>query len=253
MRKKKALSLKILSKEESHCLHDEHFSEFAYSPTTLQLYISGCYYLHQRSNQVHKSCSIEIYYQCGMQQTQSNMLLELFVQVIGEPCFNILRTKEQLGQCLITNKRKARWLFLSKQKCFPTKQWSICLSSGKYLGKLFSQIERDADAFRSSESVILYSSGMVSRDTVILLFPQVIGQKTVVCIMPIRSYTQSAKVDLNLWPCDPNSTGFFLTIHNLHFKFESDWTKTAVCIMPTNFIHRAQKLTLTFDLITQNQ
>ena len=28
------------------------------------------------------------------------MLLELFEQIINEPCFDILRTKEQLGLCL---------------------------------------------------------------------------------------------------------------------------------------------------------
>ena len=42
--------------------------------------------------------AVKVYYQCGLQATQSNMLLELFVQVVSEPCFNILRTKEQLGR-----------------------------------------------------------------------------------------------------------------------------------------------------------
>ena len=51
-----------------------------------------------------------------------------------------------------------------------------------------------------------------------------------------KAYTQSAKVDLDFWPCDPKSIGFLLSfiIHNLHVKFESDWTKTLVCILPTN-------------------
>lgn len=57
----------------------------------------GCYYLYQTDNKVHKSSSICIYYQCGMQDTLPNMLLELLVQILAEPCFNILRTKEQLG------------------------------------------------------------------------------------------------------------------------------------------------------------
>ena len=65
---------------------------------------SGCYYLYEKSNKVHKSSSIEIYYQCGLQATQSNMLLELFVQIISEPCFNILRTKEQLGNLFFSSK-----------------------------------------------------------------------------------------------------------------------------------------------------
>ena len=35
--------------------------------------------------------------------------------------------------------------------------------------------------------------------------------KTVVCIMPTRSYTHSAEVDLNLWLRDPKSIGFLLS------------------------------------------
>ena len=60
--------------------------------------VAGCYYVYQKTNGVHKSSSIEIYYQVGQQQTQTNMLLELFVQIISEPCFNVLRTQEQLGR-----------------------------------------------------------------------------------------------------------------------------------------------------------
>ncbi|XP_052226154.1 insulin-degrading enzyme-like isoform X2 [Dreissena polymorpha] len=66
----------------------------------------GCYYLYQRMNNVHKSSSIEIYYQVGQQQTTINMLLELFVQIISEPCFNILRTKEQLGYIVFSGIRR---------------------------------------------------------------------------------------------------------------------------------------------------
>lgn len=63
----------------------------------LYFFLPGCYYLYQTDNKVHKSSSICIYYQCGMQDTLPNMLLELLVQILAEPCFNILRTKEQLG------------------------------------------------------------------------------------------------------------------------------------------------------------
>ena len=58
--------------------------------------------------------------------------------------------------------------------------------------------------------------------------------KTVVCILPTRSFTQSAKVwpwPLTPWPkikrVPPN------IIHNLHAKFESDWAKPVVCIAST--------------------
>ncbi|XP_052772336.1 insulin-degrading enzyme-like [Mya arenaria] len=66
----------------------------------------GCYYVYQKTNGVHKSSSIEIYYQVGQQKTNTNMLLELFVQIISEPCFNVLRTKEQLGYIVFSGIRR---------------------------------------------------------------------------------------------------------------------------------------------------
>lgn len=54
--------------------------------------------MYQQRNEVHNNCGIEIYYQTEMQTTHENMLLELFCQIISEPCFNTLRTKEQLGE-----------------------------------------------------------------------------------------------------------------------------------------------------------
>lgn len=61
------------------------------------LWLSGGWYVYQQRNEVHNNCGIEIYYQSDMQNTHENMLLELFCQIISEPCFNTLRTKEQLG------------------------------------------------------------------------------------------------------------------------------------------------------------
>lgn len=66
----------------------------------------GCYYIYQETNSVHKSSSIEIYYQCGQQATNTNMLLELFVQIMSEPCFDVLRTKEQLGYIVFSGIRR---------------------------------------------------------------------------------------------------------------------------------------------------
>nr|ADI24339.1 insulin degrading enzyme [Aplysia californica] len=68
----------------------------------------GCYFLHKQKNHVHESSSIEVYYQCGLQNTENNMLLELFCQVIGEPCFNILRTQEQLGYIVFSGVRRSK-------------------------------------------------------------------------------------------------------------------------------------------------
>ncbi|KAK2490270.1 hypothetical protein MC885_013819 [Smutsia gigantea] len=55
------------------------------------------WFVYQQRNEVHNNCGIEIYYQTDMQSTSENMFLELFCQIISEPCFNTLRTKEQLA------------------------------------------------------------------------------------------------------------------------------------------------------------
>ena len=57
----------------------------------------GSSHLFSVPNTVHNSCSLEVYLQTGQEETRSNMLLELTAQIIAEPCFDILRTKEQLG------------------------------------------------------------------------------------------------------------------------------------------------------------
>ena len=58
---------------------------------------AGSWYVYRQPNDVHRSSSLEVYYQCSVEQTHNNMLLELFCQIISEPCFDILRTQEQLG------------------------------------------------------------------------------------------------------------------------------------------------------------
>ncbi|CAH0553954.1 unnamed protein product [Brassicogethes aeneus] len=67
----------------------------------------GSDYRYQVENSVHKSSCIELYYQCGLQSKENNMKLELFAQIIQEPCFNILRTKEQLGYIVFSGIRRS--------------------------------------------------------------------------------------------------------------------------------------------------
>ncbi|XP_021171992.2 insulin-degrading enzyme isoform X2 [Fundulus heteroclitus] len=67
----------------------------------------GGWYVYQQRNEVHNNCGIEIYYQTDMQATNENMLLELFCQIVSEPCFNTLRTKEQLGYIVFSGLRRA--------------------------------------------------------------------------------------------------------------------------------------------------
>ncbi|KAK9703223.1 Insulinase (Peptidase family M16) [Popillia japonica] len=68
---------------------------------------NGCNYLYEVQNHVHRSSCIELYYQCGLQNTVNNMMLELFAQIINEPCFNVLRTKEQLGYIVFSGIRRS--------------------------------------------------------------------------------------------------------------------------------------------------
>lgn len=67
----------------------------------------GSAYVYRQMNEVHKSSSLEVYYQCDIQETHSNMVLELFCQIVGEPCFDILRTQEQLGYIVFSGVRRS--------------------------------------------------------------------------------------------------------------------------------------------------
>lgn len=58
-------------------------------------------------NKFHRSSCVETYFQCNVQTTENNMLLELLSQILNEPCQNILRTKEQLGYIVFSGIRRA--------------------------------------------------------------------------------------------------------------------------------------------------
>ncbi|KAL0124001.1 hypothetical protein PUN28_006072 [Cardiocondyla obscurior] len=66
----------------------------------------GCHFLFEADNKWHKSSCTMVYHPVGLQSTESNMLLELLAQIIVEPCFNTLRTKEQLGYIVFSGVRK---------------------------------------------------------------------------------------------------------------------------------------------------
>lgn len=44
----------------------------------------GCNMVYLKPNGVHKTNAIEVYYQCGEQNTRDNAMVELFCQVIGK-------------------------------------------------------------------------------------------------------------------------------------------------------------------------
>ncbi|KAG9344403.1 hypothetical protein JZ751_011073 [Albula glossodonta] len=77
----------------------------------------GGWYVHQQRNEVHNNCGIEIYYQTDMQNTHDNMLLELFCQIISEPCFNTLRTKEQLEKAPHYLESRVEAFLCTMEKC----------------------------------------------------------------------------------------------------------------------------------------
>uniref|UniRef100_A0A0K2SYP7 Metalloproteaselike [Tribolium castaneum] n=1 Tax=Lepeophtheirus salmonis TaxID=72036 RepID=A0A0K2SYP7_LEPSM len=62
--------------------------------------------IYEVTNEYHKCSSIESYYQIGLRNHRSNILLELIAQIMDEPCFNILRTKEQLGYLVYSGLRR---------------------------------------------------------------------------------------------------------------------------------------------------
>ncbi|XP_039264342.2 insulin-degrading enzyme-like [Styela clava] len=62
-------------------------------------------YVYKYHHEVRDNSAIQLYLQVGLQNTRDNCLLDLTSQMISEPFFNILRTKEQLGyvvHCSVT-------------------------------------------------------------------------------------------------------------------------------------------------------
>ncbi|XP_011312090.1 insulin-degrading enzyme-like [Fopius arisanus] len=57
----------------------------------------GCHFLYEVEDHHHKSSCTQVYYPSGLQSTDSDMQLDLLVQIISEPSITVLRTKEQLG------------------------------------------------------------------------------------------------------------------------------------------------------------
>ena len=70
-------------------------------------------------------------------------------------------------------------------------------------------------------------------------------EKTLVTVVSTRYYTQSAKVDLDLWPCDTKSIGSLLSSSTTYMS----WLK----VIGQKLKSKSAKLTLSFDPVTQNQ
>ena len=69
--------------------------------------IDGSEFAFETTNAVHQTKAIQIYLQIGVQETLSNASLELVNQLLNEPFFNVLRTKQQLGNLTFCSLRRA--------------------------------------------------------------------------------------------------------------------------------------------------
>lgn len=67
----------------------------------------GFAYRFETENEYHKSSCASLYLQCGVQNDRANVLIDLTSQILCEPCYNTLRTKEQLGYIVFCGSRKA--------------------------------------------------------------------------------------------------------------------------------------------------
>ncbi|RVE50691.1 hypothetical protein evm_004601 [Chilo suppressalis] len=67
----------------------------------------GTEYLRETNNSVHKSSCASLYYACGVRSSRQNVALELLAQALSEPCFSVLRTKEQLGYIVFSGVRRS--------------------------------------------------------------------------------------------------------------------------------------------------
>uniref|UniRef100_A0A1I8Q5M0 Insulin-degrading enzyme n=1 Tax=Stomoxys calcitrans TaxID=35570 RepID=A0A1I8Q5M0_STOCA len=66
----------------------------------------GDSYLFEKENDFHKSNCTQLYIQCGQQSDRSNNMVNLISQILTEPCYDCLRTKEQLGYIVFSGPRK---------------------------------------------------------------------------------------------------------------------------------------------------
>ncbi|CAH1642013.1 unnamed protein product [Spodoptera littoralis] len=67
----------------------------------------GAWHLRETTNSVHRSSCASLYYSCGVRQCRTNVTLELLAHTLAEPCFSMLRTKEQLGYIVFSGLRRS--------------------------------------------------------------------------------------------------------------------------------------------------
>ena len=91
-------------------------------------------------NDGHCIQAIIIYLQCFQQTLENNALINLFDHLVNEPCFNQLRTKEQLGYVVHTGVSRA----------FDAQGFQILVQSTYELDYVNRRIELFLDSIRVS-------------------------------------------------------------------------------------------------------
>lgn len=94
--------------------------------------VEGEKYLFEAPNDYHKSSCSSLYLQCGVQEDDSNVFLDLCAQILSEPCYNVLRTQDQLGYIVFSGVRKANG----------AKGMRIIVQSAKNLDYVDNRIEK---------------------------------------------------------------------------------------------------------------
>ncbi|KAG8198306.1 hypothetical protein JTE90_021560 [Oedothorax gibbosus] len=108
LQKQRALDLMIIVESILRKNMDSKYLMASQLTREREVQLSDAYhYVYEAVNEVHSSSSVETYYQCGVHETRANMLLELLADIISEPCFNYLRTQEQLGYIVCSSTRRS--------------------------------------------------------------------------------------------------------------------------------------------------
>jgi len=68
---------------------------------------SGSNYVFKSEHHSHLSSCVAVMFQAGLLDTKNNVIVELLEHIAHEPCFNQLRTQEQLGYIVFTGVRRA--------------------------------------------------------------------------------------------------------------------------------------------------
>ncbi|CAF1425013.1 unnamed protein product [Adineta steineri] len=98
----------------------------------------GCNYAYKMLNDAHKIYAIEIYLQCFEETLKNNAVLDLFCHFVNEPCFDQLRTKEQLGYIVSSGARRSRGV----------QGFEIIVQSARKLDYVNQRIELFIDSIR---------------------------------------------------------------------------------------------------------